>query len=197
MATDFRELEAFRDKIAALADGKCSEFCDDCTKELSARLLTKVIKRTPVGKKPEIGEEDYVDDKGNTHYVWNKQKMTTTAEGASGKKKKMLSAKGAQYQQTWNGYSGGTLRKGWTASPINVMSNQHRIDIINPVPYASYVEFGHRQEPGRYVPAIDRRLKVSWVKGQFMLTDSVKELNRQAPQIVQRKLDEFLNKELK
>lgn len=197
MATDFRELEAFRDKIAALADGKCSEFCDDCTKELASMLLTKVVKRTPVGKKPEIGEEDYVDDKGKTHYVWNKQKMTTTVEGESGKKKKMLSAKGAQYQQIWNGYSGGTLRRGWTTEPLIRSGTQHMINVINPVSYASYVEYGHRQEPGRYVPAIDRKLKKNFVRGQFMLTDSEKEMNRRAPQIVQRKLDEFLNKELK
>ena len=197
MATDFRELEAFRDKIAELAEGKCSEFCDDCTKELAARLLAKTVRRTPVGKKPEIGEEDYIDDKGKAHYVWNKQKMTTAVEGVSGKKKKMLSAKGAQYQQNWNGYQGGTLRRGWTTEPLTRSGAQHNINVINPVPYASYVEFGHSQEPGRYVPAIDRKLKKSWVRGQFMLTDSVKEINRKAPQIVQAKLNEFLDKELK
>jgi len=33
------------------------------------------------------------------------------------------------------------------------------------VEYAPYVEFGHRQEPGRYVPAIGKRLVASYVDG--------------------------------
>ena len=31
------------------------------------------------------------------------------------------------------------------------------------VEYAPYVEYGHHQQPGRYVPALKKRLKVSWV----------------------------------
>ena len=76
------------------------------------------------------------------------------------------------------------------------MSNNHVINIINQVEYATYVEYGHRQTPGRYVPALGKRLKSSWVKGQFMMTDSVREIQARAPQIVQRKLDEFLQREL-
>jgi hypothetical protein len=69
--------------------------------------------------------------------------------------------------------------------------------VINQVPYARYVEFGHTQQPGRYVPAIGRKLKKGWVKGQFMLTKSVKELKPKAQGIVDRKLDAFLLEELK
>ena len=60
---------------------------------------------------------------------------------------------------------GGTLRKGWTTTPVSIRGTNHNIDVINQVPYASYVEYGHRQEPGRYVPAIDKKLKKSWVRG--------------------------------
>ncbi len=35
--------------------------------------------------------------------------------------------------------------------------------IINSHPYAFFVEFGHAQEPGRYVPAIGKRLVQSFV----------------------------------
>ena len=31
------------------------------------------------------------------------------------------------------------------------------------VEYAPYLELGHRQQPGRFVPAIGKRLKASWV----------------------------------
>lgn len=164
MATDFRELEEFRDKIAALANGKSGEFCDECAEELAARLLAKAVRRTPVGNYEDAYE---------------------------------LENDGEQKFLVMSGKVGGTLRKGWTTEPLERSGTQHKINVINPVPYASYVEYGHSQEPGRYVPAIDRKLKKSWVRGQFMMTDSAKEIKRKAPQIVQAKLNEFLNKELK
>lgn len=73
------------------------------------------------------------------------------------------------------GKNGGTLRRGWTAGkqtapgvyakslPVEKSGNQYIIRVINPVEYASYVEFGHRQTPGRFVPAIGKRLKQGWV----------------------------------
>lgn len=171
MATDFRQLEEFRDKLLLLSNEKCGKFCDDCAKELTGRLLAKVIKRTPVGVPPQD-----IDSK--------------------------------TYDNYWAGYVGGTLRRGWTGGqqisnvntyakglPVNVISNTHRIDVINQVEYASYVEYGHRQTPGRYIPALGKRAKQSWVKGQFMMTDSVKEVDAQASAIVQRKLDRFLRQE--
>ena len=37
------------------------------------------------------------------------------------------------------------------------------------VEYAPFVELGHRQEPGRYVPAIGKRLKRAWVPPKAFL----------------------------
>jgi hypothetical protein len=47
------------------------------------------------------------------------------------------------------------------------------------------------------VPALNKKLKKGWVKGQFMMTNSVKELQPKAQGIVDRKLNEFLQEELK
>jgi hypothetical protein len=179
--TDFSELIEFRDKIAALGDEKCEKFCEDCDKELAAMLLKKVVKKTHVGVIPK-----YID-----------RKETKTVIGANGKKRKFLTAKAAKYQEIWNGYKGGTLRRGWTTSEISHQGDKHTINVINQVPYASYIEYGHTQQPGRYVPAIGRKLKKGWFKGQFMLTKSVKELKPKAQGIVDRKLNEFLQEELK
>ena len=126
----------------------------DLAKELAARLLAKVIKRTPVG----------------------------------------------DYQST-TGKSGGTLRRGWTARSegeaesgrtqnakqyadslqINKVGNTYQVEIINPVNYASYVEFGHRTRGGK-----------GWVNGRFMLTISEQELDTQAPAILERKISQKL-----
>ena len=60
------------------------------------------------------------------------------------------------------------------------------IDIINPVNYASYVEFGHRTRGHK-----------GWVKGRFMLTQSEIELNADAPKILEKKLAKWLGDNLK
>lgn len=189
---DFRELENFRDSMKQIGEHDAKELCKDCTKELAGRLLTKVVKRTPVGVRPEKPENF-------------KAKVT----GANGKKRVMLTADGANWASHWQGYVGGTLRRGWTAGnkvsnlseyaktlPINVMSNGYRIDIINQVAYASYVEYGHRQTPGRYVPALGKRLKSSWVKGQFMMTRSVAEVDSIAQSLVDKKVQKFLKEKM-
>jgi hypothetical protein len=67
-----------------------------------------------------------------------------------------------------------------------------KIEINNHVEYAPYVEFGHKQQPGRYVPMLGRRLKQSWVVGHFMLRDSEIKVARQSPKII----DDLLKKKL-
>ena len=94
--------------------------------------------------------------------------------------------------QQWEGYTGGTLRRGWTASRPKKGSDGWEIEIINNVIYASYVEYGHRQTPGRYVPAIGKKLKSGWVEGKFMLTLSVKDVERMAPKLIEKKLEALI-----
>lgn len=47
---DIRELKKLRDRLDNLLNGSSErqKFCEDCAKELAARLLAFVIKRTPV-----------------------------------------------------------------------------------------------------------------------------------------------------
>ena len=71
------------------------------------------------------------------------------------------------------------------------------IEIINPVEYASYVEYGHRQQVGRYVPALGKRLKQGWVKGQFMMSISEQELERMTPQILEKKIRTYFERCMK
>ncbi len=91
----------------------------------------------------------------------------------------------------------GTLERGWTTTPLGKTGVEYRIDVINPTKYAIYVEYGHRQTPGRYVPQIGKRLKEGWVKGRFMLTISVQELEHQMPLLLEKKLYAKLKEALK
>ena len=94
--------------------------------------------------------------------------------------------------QQWEGYTGGTLRHGWAESLPEKGPDGWEIEIINNVIYASYVEYGHRQTPGRYVPALGKKLKSGWVEGKFMLTLSVKDVERMAPKLIEKKLEALI-----
>ena len=86
----------------------------------------------------------------------------------------------------------GKLRRNWQVSNIRLFERFCVVEIYNSTEYAEYVEFGHRQTPGRYVPAIGKRLKKAWVPGKFMLTLSAKELENMKDRIVRRKVEEWL-----
>lgn len=144
---NIRDLENFRQKIEeSLSDDQVDLFIQSCAKELAARLLAKVIKRTPTGVYPK----------------------------STGKK-------------------GGTLKRGWTGEKtqsassyakslrVNHFGGAYVIEIINPVEYASYVEFGHRTRGGE-----------GWVEGKFMLTISEQEIERDAPNVLENKLKKKL-----
>lgn len=137
-------LKKFRDELNKLQDP--DKFVEACAKELAARLLRMVVKRTPVGEYPKN----------------------------SGKK-------------------GGTLRRGWTGEKrssaqnyadsltVHHFGDTYVIEIVNPVEYASYVEYGHRTANHK-----------GWVKGRFMMTISEQELEKIAPKVLENKIKKYL-----
>lgn len=105
---------------------------------------------------------------------------------------------------TETGKKGGTLRRGWTGGvdkaissyaaslPIEKQGSEYIITIENPVEYGIYVEYGHRQTPGRFVPAIGKRLVVSFVPGQFMLRKSETYIDSFKDKLIEKRLVELL-----
>ena len=90
----------------------------------------------------------------------------------------------------------GILRKGWDTAKANanvtMSGRSYSITLVNPVEYGSYVEFGHRQTPGRYVPKLGKRLKASWVEGKHFVSASEETLQPLIPTVLQRRLDNVL-----
>lgn len=171
---DFKEIEKLQKQMERLEQEK-DAFNRECIQELAARLLRKVEQRTPVGKAPKLDGP-----------------KTIKVKGSNGKSRTFLSKNGAIKQKYWAGYQGGTLRRGWTVGDIQKMGDSYEIEIINPTEYASYVEYGHRQTPGRYIPALGKLAKKAWVPGKFMLTISEKEIKNLAPKLIEKKLAEKL-----
>ena len=58
----------------------------------------------------------------------------------------------------------GHLRRNWFTTKARRSGKHYRAEIYNNIEYAPYVENGHRQEVGRYVPAIGKRLVRSFVE---------------------------------
>lgn len=197
---EYKQLERLQERMEKLAAADFDAFCRDAAKELAARLLAKVIKATPVGDTVKH-TEDVLQDAAAT-FIGPKAK----ARYKSGKRA------GQVKQRNVIDHTGGSLRRGWTAKTaeeaasggkqdpyayaetltIAKAGREYRIEIVNPVPYASYVEYGHRQKPGRYVPALGKRLTKPWAKGTFMLTVSEQELRAKAPALLDEKLTKFM-----
>ncbi|MFJ8064903.1 HK97 gp10 family phage protein [Psychrobacillus sp. NPDC096426] len=145
--TDFTQLKRLQKKMEKLAQADFEKFCEQAAKELAARLLAKVIKRTPV-------------DDGVLRRGWT-AKSQQEAESAFSEATKV-----SDY---------------FKEVEVNKFGNFYEIAIINPVNYASYVEFGHRTAD-----------HTGWVNGRFMLTISENELDAQASKILDKKLTKFL-----
>ena len=159
---DIQGLKRFRDNLEkSLGGSQLDLFIESCAKELTARLLAKVIKRTPVGV---YSGGRYTCAGGRTHL----------GSKVSGK-------------------VGGTLRRGWTGGKssgasayanslkVHHFGGNYVVEVVNPVEYASYVEFGHRTRGGK-----------GWVEGHFFLTISEQEIQRDAPKILEKKLRQKL-----
>ena len=75
----------------------------------------------------------------------------------------------------------GDLIRAWNTENLKKEGNIYKIEIVNPLGYAEYVEFGHRKKNGK-----------GWVKGSFMLTIAERDLQRNLDEIVREKVDAFI-----
>ena len=91
-----------------------------------------------------------------------------------------------------SGMVGGLLRRGWEVGEVKRITNGYEVEIFNNTEYAPYVEYGHRQEVGRYVPAIGKRLRKPWVEGRFMMTISMQEIERELPIYLERRMTRLM-----
>ena len=88
----------------------------------------------------------------------------------------------------------GDLRRSWQLKGPFFSGTDISVELRNSKNYASFVENGHRQTPGRYVPAIGKRLKASWVPGQHFLQKATKQTSNQIPQLITPVMDDILRR---
>lgn len=88
----------------------------------------------------------------------------------------------------------GDLRRSWQLKGPFFSGTDISVELRNSKNYASFVENGHRQTPGRYVPEIGKRLKASWVPGQHFLQKATKQTSNQIPQLITPVIDNILRR---
>lgn len=92
----------------------------------------------------------------------------------------------------------GQLRRNWSIdnSEKTRTGSIYTLKITNPTEYAEYVEYGHRQTPGRFVPKLGKRLKQSWVPGQFFAARSEAQIQQIADKVVQTVIEKEIREAL-
>ena len=66
----------------------------------------------------------------------------------------------------------GNLRRSITSSDVKLNGNEYSMTIGSSLEYVKYAEEGHKQEVGKYVPAIGKKLKKEFVPGNHVIKDS-------------------------
>lgn len=207
---DFKQVRELQKRLERLAKEEQRQFCEVMARELAARLLAKVIHRTPVGdyQKDNIPDTYKRDNTAKGIHVGDAKRLKNGDVKRTGKKKVSFTTKdGKTVNFTASSIKmGGTLRRGWTAQTeaeakngsgkngrpiqeyvagmrVSRKGDIYEITVFNPVIYASYVEFGHRTANHK-----------GWVPGKFMLTLSENELLAEAPALIQKKLAAHLQR---
>ena len=81
------------------------------------------------------------------------------------------------------------MRRSWEAERIN----DSTVKVQNSASYASYVNDGHRQRPGRFIPVLGKRLTKSFVKGLHMQEKAEAATRRASDKIMKNALDDYLS----
>ncbi|MBS4172120.1 HK97 gp10 family phage protein [Bacillus sp. FJAT-49736] len=106
----------------------------------------------------------------------------------------------------------GDLRRKWTVGNIERQGSSYVVEIFNNLDYASFVEYGFRSHfvPGKWEGKQFRYIqgynppsgepggmyvgpKNGWVEGKFMMTISMKEIERELPRYLEQKQAQLIN----
>lgn len=105
-------------------------------------------------------------------------KIVTIQRGKNKGKTRTVKLKGS------HGRTGGQLRRNWKVGKVHSFGNSYVVEIYNNTEYAGYVEFGHRT--GAEL--------TRWVEGEFMMTISMQEIERELPRYLARRQKELLQR---
>lgn len=105
----------------------------------------------------------------NVTFSSNKAAVLAGVSSATARALEICGGKAESYAKELCPVDTGNLRNSITHQQLD-----ENTEIIGTnVFYATPVELGHHQEPGRYVPAIGKRLKREWVPGKAFIGPAI------------------------
>ena len=94
-------------------------------------------------------------------------------------KRKQSGHEGEQYKA----YDTGAMTNAWQLGNIQGNGKEISIEILNPMEYATEIEYGHR--------IVRNGIEVGWYEGRFMLKTSIDEIDRQMPARYKKQFNAF------
>lgn len=92
-------------------------------------------------------------------------------------------------------------RQSWSVGKYQLNNTSGKVEVFNTSSYASFLNDGHRQEVGRFLPWIGQskggvmqggRLKKPWVDGAYMHEKAEKAVNKNAKRIMEITLKKWV-----
>lgn len=87
----------------------------------------------------------------------------------------------------------GELRKSWITE-VREIADGYEVTVSTNILYAPYVNYGHRQEVGRFVKSIGKRLKQPWVEGSFFVQRAEAQTVKSIEKVVAKHLRKWMEK---
>ncbi len=192
----FAGFEALRRQLEGLNSSQEKQACmEECAESLAQVYLAEAIKNTPIGgaREFEVTKKSYeriqAMEVGAKGYRNAKSRNTRNAHAV--KRVKNSRKKGRQYfVMTASEH----MRRSWDADDMQKQGDTYSVKVFNSASYASYVNDGHRQRPGRFVPAIGKRLVRPWVPGQHMAEKAEQKTKRASKRLLSRIIVAYLER---
>lgn len=159
-SADFTGLKELQEKLLEM-EKESDEFYKIAARALAGRLLELTLRNTPVG--------DYPIASGKNGGTLRRGWVSKTHDEAIGGSGTPTAAQAIKYAQSL---------------PVKKTGDTYTIEVVNPVEYASYVEYGHRTVNGGVV------------EGQYFLTTAKAIVENEKDGILERQLTRYLKEHL-
>lgn len=163
---DFRGLRDFAKQLNAIPT---DSMCKEAVTQLGEVYLASAKRNTPVGTAKAFDSEA-VDKETGKKGQWVKAR----ADLVGGKKNLRKINKNYKLLS-----SSEHMRRSWQIGNVEKRGRTYRIKVSNTASYATFVDKGHRQTPGRFVPILGKKLVGNYVKG-LKITDKAEKAVKRA-----------------
>lgn len=84
------------------------------------------------------------------------------------------------------------MRRSWQMGTITKKGKTFTLPVLNTASYASFVNDGHRQRKGQFVPILGKRLTKSWVEGRDITGKAEAAVRRKERKFIEQAVNESM-----